>query len=965
MAQDRITEESFWHVCVRPKNDSLDGHGRTVRSDVRQIGLEHIERIRSGKVYLLAGRLQESDIRLLAKELLADPVAEEWTLGPGLSNRDSQGPVIEVQPLPGVMNPAALSTLSAARRLLRAKGSVDAYLEDVQTARRYEIVGARSSSELESIAWGVLANGCIEAVYIDGMGRHDPIPDHWPVSPEKPFLLRRVALGGLDDSGLVRLSRAGHLFLSLDEMRTIRDHFAKLGRDPTDLELETLAQTWSEHCVHKTLKSAIDYRGAEFSLKPAREVEVRFENLLKDTIVRTTRTLNQPWCLSVFVDNAGVIAFDDEFGAAFKVETHNHPSAIEPYGGAATGVGGCIRDVMGCGLGAKPIASTDVFCVGPQDFDARKLPKDVLHPARTLKGVVAGVRDYGNRMGIPTINGAIYFDERYLANPLVFCGCIGLIPRDRIEKRAGSGDAIVVAGGRTGRDGIHGATFSSAELTDDHADEFSHAVQIGNAIEEKKVLDALLLARDYPDGCLFSSVTDCGAGGLSSAVGEMGAELGALVNLECVPLKYSGLRYDEIWISEAQERMVFAVPPARLDAFLRVFAAEEVEATVIGAFTDDRTLRVRYRGQTVGELDMAFLHEGLPKMARTARWMAPPVARKDSNPPVGDPTKRLLEALRHPNVASKEWVIRQYDHEVQGRSVVKPLVGPGFGPSDAAVLRPRYESHRGLAVGCGLCPHVSDVDPYRMAVFAVDEALRNVVCVGADPARTAVLDNFCWAKVDSEESLGGLVRACRGAADAALAYGLPFISGKDSLNNEFVMSESEAARTGLPKRIAIPSTLLVSALGIVPDIRRCVTMDLKEPGHCLAIASAPVDEVGFEAARKLHEQVAALIQAGKVFAAHDVSDGGVVVALAEMCIAGGLGATVDDLEAESTSFRWFEPKPTTYLLEIAEVEAIAVGLRVIGRVEREPRFVVRSGGKMKIDLAVSELTTAWRTSIQG
>ena len=469
-----------------------------------------------------------------------------------------------------------------------------------------------------------------------------------------------------------------------------------------------------------------------------------------------TTTLDREWCLSVFVDNAGIIALDDDYGIAFKVETHNHPSAIEPYGGAATGIGGCIRDVMGCGLGAKPIASTDVFCLAPPDFDAARLPKGILHPRRILKGVVGGVRDYGNRMGIPTVNGAIYFDERYLANPLVFCGCVGLIPRKHIPKQPHSGNRIVVAGGRTGRDGIHGATFSSAELTDSHADEFSHAVQIGNAIEEKKLLDAQLLARDHPRGCLYSAVTDCGAGGLSSAVGEVGEELGAVVDLETVPLKYAGLRYDEIWISEAQERMVFAVPPDHLETFLHLFADEEVEATVIGTFTDDRVLRVRYDGETVGELDMVFLHEGLPKAVRTARWTAkdhgaqPPHGEADDDSTANE---RLRQALGEFNAASKEWVIRQYDHEVQGRSVVKPLVGPGFGPSDAAVLRPLYDRSRGIAMGCGLCPELSDVDPYWMAVTAVDEALRNVICVGADPNRTAILDNFCWPKVDTEASL--------------------------------------------------------------------------------------------------------------------------------------------------------------------------------------------------------------------
>jgi len=970
MHADRADAAQRWHIQVSPRRADLDGHGRDMLADIRRIGLEHIEGVRSSRIYLLQGALLESDVLLLAEELLSDPVAEAFEVREGFSRRDEAQGAIEIHPLPGVMNPAALSTLDAARRLLAAKGRPKARIDAVQTARRYIVLGARSAAELEQIAAGVLANGCIETWYIRGFARSDTIPDAFPTPRQRSFELRQVPIRRLSDDELARLSRDAHLFLSLAEMHAIRDHFDERNREPTDLELETLAQTWSEHCVHKTLKSAILYRGEDFG-RPG-QVEVRFDNLLKDTIVAATAQLNRDWCLSVFVDNAGVVAFDDEYGIAFKVETHNHPSAIEPYGGAATGVGGCIRDIMGCGLGAKPIASTDVFCLAPPDFDADRLPTGVLHPRRVLKGVVSGVRDYGNRMGIPTVNGAIYFDERYLANPLVFCGCLGLIPRNRIHKRPRSGDYIVVAGGRTGHDGIHGATFSSAELTETHADEFSHAVQIGNAIEEKKLLDALLIARDHPDGCLYTAVTDCGAGGLSSAVGEMGVELGAAVDLEKVPLKYAGLRYDEIWISEAQERMVFAVPPERLARFLGVFQAEEVEATVIGAFTDDRVLRVRYSGHPVGELDMTFLHDGLPRITRTASWNSERQAELSPGPPEARPrhesdtgvsaNEELLQSLSDLNVASKEWVIRQYDHEVQGRSVIKPLVGPGFGPSDAAVLRPRYTSYRGIAIGCGLCPEWTKIDPYWMAIRAVDEALRNVICVGGDPERTAILDNFCWPKCDSEGSLGALVRACRGAGDAALALGLPFISGKDSLNNEFSMSADEARRTGLPQRIVIPGTLLISAIAQIEDVRRCVSMDLKEPESCLVFASAPVESVGLDRAHELHKRVAYWVRARKVRSAHDVSDGGLAVAVAEMCIASGLGAAVN-LSTAMYTHSLLHPLATSYILEMGRTDAIASGFPIIGRVTEQPRLCVTLDGSRRIDVSVEEMAQAWRSSL--
>ncbi len=960
------SEMHLWCVRVRPRSSELDGHARDVLTDVHQLGLAHIERVHSSKIYFLAGELDAATAQNIAAVLLTDPVAEEFEVSPGMVERQGSIPTIEVHPLPGVMNPVALSALQAARKLLATHTHLQGSLSKVETGRRYEIVGAQSANELERIASQILSNSSVERWFIDGLERHDPLPSELPTPSIAPFELRHVSLRSLNDDELKKLSRTGHLFLSLPEMQTIQQHYQKLDRDPTDLELESLAQTWSEHCVHKTFKSEINYKGDDFGKDG--QVEVHFGNLLKDTIAAATFNLDRDWCLSVFEDNAGVIAFDDDYGIAFKAETHNHPSAIEPYGGAATGIGGCIRDIMGCGLGAKPIASMDVFCLAPPDFDESRLPKDVIHPRRTLKGVVGGVRDYGNRMGIPTVGGAIYFDERYLANPLVFCGCVGLIPRDKIDKQPNPGDFIVVAGGKTGRDGIHGATFSSAELTDTHADEFSHAVQIGNAIEEKKVLDAQLLARDHPTGCLFTAVTDCGAGGLSSAVGEMGILTGASVDLEKVPLKYAGLRYDEIWISEAQERMVFAVAPENLEDFLAIFAAEEVEATTIGQFTSDKKLTVRYNEHIVGQLDMQFLHEGLPKAARNATWSAPKnktetAAKCRSHEANLNPTEQLFAELSELNTASKEWVIRQYDHEVQGRSVIKPLVGPEFGPSDAAVLRPRYDTDQGLALACGLCPELSDIDPYWMAIAAVDEALRNAICVGGNPRRTAILDNFCWPGVDSEESLGALVRACRGAYDAAMAYGLPFVSGKDSLNNEFSMSPEEAKRTGLPKTISIPPTLLISAVAIVEDVNRCVSMNFKTSDHCIAIASAPVNRVGLREAMELHHKVSKLICSGKVAAAHDVSDGGLAVSIAEMCIASGLGATCD-VASNTFSDSLFDPISTTYLLEMPLKDAEQSGFPIIGRVCTDSKLTIHRDGSEFINAEVCELSQAWREPLQ-
>ncbi|MCK4658437.1 MAG: phosphoribosylformylglycinamidine synthase subunit PurS [Phycisphaerae bacterium] len=976
---------SVWRVEVAPKSESLDVPSREVLGDIHRFGFEHVRAVRSCRIYLLQGNLDRDMVDDLARAVLCDPVSEVYACAPDSPDwsgtkvgrvppaapparaagetRPTGDGAIEVHYRPGVMDPVALSARRALNeRIAALNPPKPMHVTAARTARRYTITGARNAEELEQIALGVLANTCIETVCICGFDRRDRRLTTMPEAPVQPFELRTVAIRKLDGPELERLSRKAHLFLSRMEMEVIRDHFRALGREPTDLELDTLAQAWSEHCAHKTLKSAVIYRGDDFGREG--EVEVYFDNLFESTIARATSKLNRDWCWSVFEDNAGVVAFDDDCGIAFKVETHNHPSAIEPYGGAATGIGGCIRDIMGCGLGAKPIASTDVFCVAPPDYPRDRLPRGVLHPARVLKGVVAGVGDYGNRMGVPTVNGAVHFDERYLANPLVFCGTVGLIPRKFIHKGPKPGDRIVLVGGRTGRDGIHGATFSSAELTESHPDEFSHAVQIGNPIEQKKVLDALLQARDHRSGCLYRTITDCGAGGLSNAVGEMGAKLGAVVDLEKVPLKYAGLRYDEIWVSEAQERMVLAVPPERLDTLLTICQAEDVEVSTIGWFTDDRRLVVRYAGTVVGDLQMSFVHEGLPKITRRATWTAPNgkgPALKLKHP--GDLSRELPARLRSYNVASKEWIIRRYDHEVQGGSVVKPLCGPGAGPSDAAVFRPLLDGWRGVAIACGLCPHVSDRDPYWMAIRAVDEALRNLICVGADPSRVAILDNFCWGACDTPEALGALARACKGASDAAVAFGLPFISGKDSLNNQFSQTSAQARRLGLPETITIPGTLLISGLGIIEDVRQCVTMDLKRPGHPIALVACPADGMGLERAFVAHNSVSRAIRAGGVSAAHDISDGGLAVALAEMCIAGNLGLRVDLGQAygDDPAARLFEEYPTGYILECASGDIIrGVGGVKLGEVTQTPELVITSGGKPIIELEVEVLARAWR-----
>ena len=717
------------------------------------------------------------------------------------------------------MDPVAQSVLSAIADFgIRA--------EAVRTLKKYWIRGL-PGNRLETFASKVLANDAIEQVVVGPLAF-----ERLEVGSPYEFRLASVPLGRMDDAELERSSLQGQLYLSLTEMKTIQAHFRSLGRDPTNVELETVAQTWSEHCSHKTLAGRIRYRDGE--------QQRTFENMLRETIFAATEKIRNAagpadWCVSVFRDNAGVVRFDDDFNLVFKVETHNHPSALEPYGGANTGLGGVIRDPMGTGMGARPICNTDVFCFAPPDTPPEHLPPGVLHPRRVIKGVVSGVRDYGNRMGIPTVNGAIYFDSRYLGNPLVFCGNIGLIPADKSFKRPRAGDLIVAVGGRTGRDGIHGATFSSAELTSQSETVSGGAVQIGNAITEKMLLDVLLVARDRG---LYNAVTDCGAGGFSSAVGEMGEKIGAEVWLDRVPLKYEGLSYTEIWISEAQERMVLSVPPEKWDDLSALCASECVEATVIGRFEPTGRLLLKYNDRQVADLAMKFLHEGRPPVVRDAVYVAPPpAAQVRPERPGGNYTDVLLKILGALDVCSKEWVIRQYDHEVQGGSVVKPLVGAANdGPGDAAVLRPVLHSRRGIVVSCGMNPCYSELDPYRMAASAIDEAVRNCVAVGADPRRIAILDNFCWGNTDRPETLGTLVRAALACHDVAVALGTPFISGKDSLNNEFRPKGAEP--------ISIPPSLLISALGQIDDVRHCVTMDLKEAGNYLYQVGLTRDEMG-------------------------------------------------------------------------------------------------------------------------
>jgi phosphoribosylformylglycinamidine synthase len=919
------------------------------------------------RLYFLDGSaLTREHVTSIAATMLADPVTERYAIDPPTP----AGHFVDVTYLPGVTDSVAESLLDAAH----AAGI--AQLGRAASGERVTF-NVLPKGDLRAYAESQLANTVVQRVSVDAV----IAPPFVVATDANVGVVERITIAGLDDDALLALSKTRRLSLDLAEMRAIRAYYEGIGREATDIELEMLAQTWSEHCVHKTFKARIDVE--------AGAMRRSINGLLKTYIRAATDELAKPWVKSAFVDNAGVIAFNDAFDLAFKVETHNHPSALEPFGGANTGVGGVIRDVLG--VSARPIANTDVLCFGP--LDRTDVPAGVLPPQRVYDGVIRGIEDYGNKMGIPTVNGAILHHPGYTSNPLVFCGCLGIVPADlfatpRPERNVGRGvqpgDLIVAIGGRTGRDGLRGATFSSMEIDVDTGAIAGSSVQIGHPIHEKQVQEAVLLARDAD---LYHAITDCGAGGFSSAVGEMAGSMGADVQLKHALLKYPGLQPWEIWLSEAQERIVVAVPPDNWPALKAICDSQDIDAFSLGTFEQTGMVTLRYGDDVVGELATHFLHDGIPQKqlhlragAETSRYAVVAVPRDAAG------AAALLRALlAHPNIRSKERVVRTYDHEVKGGTAVKPFVGvANHGPSDAAVLVPDPTPDldgklRGVAVSNGLCPQYTEIDAYQMAWAAIDEAARNAVAVGADPDRIAILDNFCWGNPNLPDRLASLEAAARGCHDAALAYEMPFISGKDSLNNEY--ADADGARH------AIPGTLLISAVGIVPDVARTVTMDFKAVGdliymlgdtraelggsHALPAADSPMPAPVPGALRRMRKLHAAM-RAGHVTACHDCSEGGAAVALAEMCIAGRIGATVDlrklPKDGAVDDFNaLFSESSARFLVTVKPEHAPAfergmTGLPCarIGLVGGDALQIVGQGGASVADERVETLEIAWR-----
>lgn len=835
------------------------------------LSVERLHNCAVTRIYNVAGDLSESDVVRLCTELLADPVVDQWRIG----GSEPVGRSVEVSVQPGV-------TDSDARELERAARELGLPEIRVATAVRYDLIGDLTAADVDRLVKRELVNTTIER------WSSDALTPEFSTGALAETRVELVDLSGLDDHELMELSRNRVLSLDLAEMQTIRDYFEAAGRSPNDAELETLAQTWSEHCVHKTFRAMIDltHRRADGT------VSVSQHDGLLAALRVVTEELDPWWLRSAFVDDAGIIAFDDINDIAFKVETHNHPSALEPFGGANTGVGGVVRDVIA--VSARPIACTDVLCFGPIDLADDRLPAGVLHPRRIRDGVVAGIADYGNKLGLPTVNGSVIYSEGYTGNPLVYCGAVGMLPHGSHPTEARVGDRVVSIGGRVGRDGIHGATFSSAGMDANTGEVVGTAVQIGDPITEKGCMEVVERARD---AALYTAITDCGAGGLSSSVGEMGEDLGVEVDLSGVLLKYPGLQPWEIWLSEAQERIVLAVPPHHLPALRDLCQQWDVKLTDLGEFTGSHRLVVRHGEVSVVDITMDFLHDGLPRRHMHGEWTDP---SPDDGRHVSLTSSLLLEMLAHPDVASNEDIIRRYDHEVRGGTVVRPMVGPrADGPSDAAVIKPLGTADHPAAVvlSNGICPRVGVADPYAMALAAIDEAVRNMVAVGGDPSRVALLDNFCWGDPTKPDRLGSLVRAVQGCVDGARLYKMPFISGKDSLFNEF---DGES----------IPGTLLISAIGLVPDIEHTVTSAGADDGDDVWLVGHSSNDLGGSLVNVMldlgstrvpesvtdplprYQAVHTAISGGLISAAHDCSEGGLSIAIAEMAIASRRGFDV-------------------------------------------------------------------------
>ena len=959
-----------------------------------------VQSVQTRSLFLVEADLVAEQIDEVARELFCDPVIQTYSVEGNLEAEPFDLSLI-VSFRPGVTDnvghTAALAIGDLIGRCLGAE-------EGVFTSTQYLLRGV-DRLQAERIARELLANDLIEDISIqsrDDWQEHGPRVGSPRVQAAHEPRIEEIDLE-VSDRELERISSSRTLALNLEEMRAIRDYFRRpeirarrekvgLGANPTDVELEALAQTWSEHCHHKVFNGVIEYReeGGETRL---------IDSLFATFIRRATEELDDPRLLSVFSDNAGVIRFNDRLALVYKVETHNSPSALDPYGGAMTGIVGVNRDPFGTGLGARLIANVWGYCLGNPEMDRSSVPEGLLHPRRIREGVHRGVIEGGNQSGIPYARGWEIFEDRYLGKPLVFCGTLGEMPLEiqgicTTEKRICAGDAVVMVGGRVGKDGIHGATFSSEEL---HASSPVQAVQIGDPITQKRMTDMLLEARDR---LLYRTLTDNGAGGLSSSVGEMATLSGGCrLDLARVPLKYQGLNPWEILVSEAQERMTLAVAPGQLDEYLALSRQRGVESTVLGRFSGDGMFHISYGERIAAYLELEFLHHGDPPYHLQAVFR-----RKSFEEPrleIEDFGECLGAMMRRLNLCSGEEKGRQYDHEVQGRSVIKPFVGRHYDvPGDATVLAAEYGGSEGIVLSEGINPFYSDIDTYWMAASVLDLAVRRVVSVGGDPDFICALDNFCWPNVvkdsmpERSHKLAQLVRACEGLYEFCKAYRVPLISGKDSMSNDCTLTDPP---------ISVPPTLLVSVLGRVPHLNRAVTLDLKAPGDLLYIFGDTREELGgselyryygertrgrayvgntvprvdAKAALKLYRAVHRAMQRGVLRSCHAPAMGGLAAALLRKSFAGELGVEVDlaavPAAAGSDAAVLFAESngrllATTSPENRGELEACMKGcsFACIGTVLQQPEIRIRGrSAEMLTECGLAELKGAWKERTRG
>ncbi len=975
------------------KGPDLPGEG-LLHEIKHNLGITTIEHIRSAKVYLLEG-MTEKQAKKLAETAFCEKINQDYTINAPIytstkvalgdrvekfstSSNNNSLHAIEIAYRPGVMNPEVGSILKSAEDL-------GIKLIAADSSREFSFHGNISKDELYTI--------------ITKLNLYNPLIEH--IVTEEPKTLQisgkvgkttTIPIRSLSDTELMELSK-DTLFLNLVEMKVIQQYFGKIKRDPTDCEIEILAQTWSEHCVHKTFKADLTIDGKK--KKPL------FER------IKSTARGHDAFIVSAFADNSGVIDFYDGYYICGKVETHNSPSAIEPYGGAMTGSGGVFRDILGTGQGAKPLISTDIFCFAPPHLPAKDLPPGCLPPSYLLKRVVQGVRDYGNRVGIPTNNGSIHFHEDFRAKPTVAVGAYGIIKKSKAKKGTPKPkDLIVIIGGRTGRDGIHGATFSSGEMTDRTMTVSGTAVQIGNAIEEKRVIDAVQILQEKG---YIRAITDCGAGGYSSAIGEMASKTGAKVFLEKVPLKYPGLSPWEIFLSESQERMVIAIDSKNKKKVFDVLKLFNVEGSIIAEFDGSKRLQVFYNKEKVADLTMDFLHDGLPKRHMVGKTRKSLFDRHSGNPPAGgasrissvsspkrswtspstgsgrsqDDGKTLVRSwekiMSHGNVNSKEPILRLYDHTVQGRAALQPLGGINFdAPNDGSIVKPFHDKPYGLVVTHGLNPILNQIDPYWGSIWAITEAVSNYVAIGGDLKYAALIDNFIWPFPD-EESLADLDKAVDACVTMSKLLSMPFVSGKDSLSSTYRFKDG--------KVLKIPPVLLISVFGKILDVRKTASSDFKRTDSVIVFVgkqdtshlggsvylndlnhlSDNVPRVDIKTLPKTLAAITKGIQNNDILSCHDISEGGLAAAIVEMAFGAGFGANIDLSKISKTrpDFVLFNETAGTFLVEV-ENESVAKKLfkntpyAIVGKTVNKPTISVSYGKKELVNVSIERLKNAWQ-----